>query len=440
MTRYQWTVFFAAWLGWGFDVFDGLLFNFVAPVCVPRLLGVAPGDPATAARVAAVTGHRHLGAARRLGDGRHPLRLRHRPPRPLADAAAHDAHLRHRDRGLRVRARRRGRSPPSASSPASASAASGRPARASSRRSCRASRRVAAGALLYTSAPVGILLAGLVNDVLTKRIAVLAAQPDLAWRLVFLTGLLPARVRALDPAPRATSRRCGAASAAQRPRLARALRARAPARDASAGSRMCLVTLVTWWATNAFLPFVVGAPRRARTPAPPRSRGNMTCATLLFKLGGFLGTLATIPLARLGRRPLFAHLPRRRGAVDLDDLRSRLGAGDAHAAPLPRRPHRLRRRRRLQLLPARAVPDAAARHGQRLLLQHRVATSRPPGRSSSAGRSARRRRRWTRSAGSRSCRSSGSAWCRSSSRRRRACAIPDRARPCGRVTPCGRSV
>ena len=45
MTRYQWTVFFAAWLGWGFDVFDGLLFNFVAPVCVPRLLGVAPGDP-----------------------------------------------------------------------------------------------------------------------------------------------------------------------------------------------------------------------------------------------------------------------------------------------------------------------------------------------------------------------------------------------------------
>ena len=31
LTRYQWTVFFAAWLGWGFDIFDGLLFNFVAP-------------------------------------------------------------------------------------------------------------------------------------------------------------------------------------------------------------------------------------------------------------------------------------------------------------------------------------------------------------------------------------------------------------------------
>src|SRR5207247_982543 len=44
MTRYQWLVLFAAWLGWGFDVFDGLLFNLVAPVCLPRLLGVAAGD------------------------------------------------------------------------------------------------------------------------------------------------------------------------------------------------------------------------------------------------------------------------------------------------------------------------------------------------------------------------------------------------------------
>src|SRR2546425_1954272 len=56
MSRYQWLVFFAAWLGWGFDVFDGLLFNFVAPVCVPSLLGIVPGDPGGAARVTAATG------------------------------------------------------------------------------------------------------------------------------------------------------------------------------------------------------------------------------------------------------------------------------------------------------------------------------------------------------------------------------------------------
>src|SRR3954453_3841932 len=45
MNGYQWTVLLAAWLGWGFDVFDGLLFNYVAPNCVPTLLGLTIGSP-----------------------------------------------------------------------------------------------------------------------------------------------------------------------------------------------------------------------------------------------------------------------------------------------------------------------------------------------------------------------------------------------------------
>lgn len=45
MNGYQWTVLFAAWLGWGFDVFDGLLFNYVAPNCVPTLLHLQIGSP-----------------------------------------------------------------------------------------------------------------------------------------------------------------------------------------------------------------------------------------------------------------------------------------------------------------------------------------------------------------------------------------------------------
>ena len=44
MNRYQWTVLFAAWLGWGFDIFDGLLFNYVAPNAVPTLLGLEIGS------------------------------------------------------------------------------------------------------------------------------------------------------------------------------------------------------------------------------------------------------------------------------------------------------------------------------------------------------------------------------------------------------------
>jgi MFS family permease len=45
MNAYQWTVLFAAWIGWGFDVFDGLLFNYVAPNCIPALLGLKIGTP-----------------------------------------------------------------------------------------------------------------------------------------------------------------------------------------------------------------------------------------------------------------------------------------------------------------------------------------------------------------------------------------------------------
>src|SRR5262245_57485289 len=56
MDSYQWTVLFAAWLGWGFDVFDGLLFNFVAPNCVPTLLGLAIGSPEAKAATLRWTG------------------------------------------------------------------------------------------------------------------------------------------------------------------------------------------------------------------------------------------------------------------------------------------------------------------------------------------------------------------------------------------------
>jgi len=45
LTRYQWLVLFASWMGWGLDVFDGLLFNFVAPNCIPTLLGLPLGSP-----------------------------------------------------------------------------------------------------------------------------------------------------------------------------------------------------------------------------------------------------------------------------------------------------------------------------------------------------------------------------------------------------------
>eukprot|EP00906_Rhabdomonas_costata_P019497 RCo028456 len=56
MTRYQWLVLFAAWLGWGFDIFDAYLFNNVAPNCVPSLLGIPLGTPEAAAATVRWTG------------------------------------------------------------------------------------------------------------------------------------------------------------------------------------------------------------------------------------------------------------------------------------------------------------------------------------------------------------------------------------------------
>src|SRR3954463_4489452 len=57
MNRYQWTVLLAAWLGWGFDVFDGLLFNYVAPTCVPTLLHLAADSPEAKAATLQWTGY-----------------------------------------------------------------------------------------------------------------------------------------------------------------------------------------------------------------------------------------------------------------------------------------------------------------------------------------------------------------------------------------------
>src|SRR5258708_34717986 len=56
MNGYQWTVLFAGWLGWGFDIFDSLLMNYVAPTAVPTLLGIAIGTPEAQAATLRWTG------------------------------------------------------------------------------------------------------------------------------------------------------------------------------------------------------------------------------------------------------------------------------------------------------------------------------------------------------------------------------------------------
>ena len=52
-------------------------------------------------------------------------------------------------------------------------------------------KRILGGALLYTSAPIGLLLATFVNDVFTRQLDSLASDPSMSWRAGFLTGLSP---------------------------------------------------------------------------------------------------------------------------------------------------------------------------------------------------------------------------------------------------------
>ena len=297
LTRYQLTVFVAAWLGWGFDVFDGLLFNFVAPLCVPRLLGVAANDPRVTTATGAITSILLVGWATggilfgRLTDriGRSRTLLATMLIYATATAACALAPNVWVLGALRF----------VASLGIGGEWAAGASLVAEV---FPPHRRIAGGALLYTSAPLGILLAGAVNDVLTRQVGALAARPDLAWRVVFLSGLVPAVialwVRRRVHEPEAWTRLDGP------PARLRELFAAPHRRATLGGLALSVVTLLTWWAMSAFLPFVM------RHAAGPDASADATAALVArantwFTLGGFAGTVATIPLARLGRRRLF---------------------------------------------------------------------------------------------------------------------------------------
>ena len=187
MTRYQWTVLFAAWLGWGFDVFDGLLFNYVAPNCVPTLLGLADRIAGGEERDAVLDRIADLDAAARLGRGRRAVRLCLRPHRAHTHADADDAAVCARHGGLRLRAEYLGADVVPPGGQHSASAANGRRAPRWSRRWCRRSgawrparcstprrRWACSSRRSSTSSVAGVWL----KD-----------DPEVSWRYVFLFGL-----------------------------------------------------------------------------------------------------------------------------------------------------------------------------------------------------------------------------------------------------------
>ncbi|HTQ06447.1 MAG TPA: MFS transporter [Polyangiaceae bacterium] len=304
LTRYQWLVLFAAWLGWGFDVFDGLLFNFVAPICVPNLLHLAPGAPATQKVVfiwtAALTSVILIGWAiggilfGRVTDrlGRSRTLLFTMLTYAIGTAACAFAPniwvltLFRFISGLGI----------------GGEWAAGATLVAES---MPPGRRVVTGSLLYTSASAGLFLATIVNDTLTHRLTVIASDPSLSWRAVFLTGLIPAAVAV---AIRYNIKEPEAWQPSDAPAVA-ALFEPPVRRRTLGGLAMSFVALITWWSSSTFIQVVASnlAVKLKLSPAEfAATRAHfIAIGSNAFNVGGLVGTLLNIPIAKLGRRNLY---------------------------------------------------------------------------------------------------------------------------------------
>jgi MFS family permease len=312
LTRYQWIVLFAAWLGWGFDIFDGLLFNYVAPNAIPTLLGLEIGSPearsATLYWTGLITAIFLVGWA--VGGVLFgPISDRYGRKRVLlitmvlyAVGTALCAFVTSIEQLIVCRV--------IASLGIGGEWAAGCALVAEV---VPEDQRVEAGAVLYTAAPFGLFLATGVNALVAGYF--FADVPEVSWRYVLIFGLLPAAfaiwVRTFVKEP---ERWETAAAKAPPPRLRELFTPEIWPRTRSA-LLVALIALLTWWSCNAFIPVVVAGLAQAealqlgldRTATSILTESWKTQATTIFNLGGLIGTLLTIPLAkRWGRKPMFA--------------------------------------------------------------------------------------------------------------------------------------
>lgn len=310
MNGYQWMVVLAAWLGWGFDVFDGLLFNYVAPNCVPTLLGLTIGSPeakaATLRWTGVLTSALLIGwavggilfgkLADRIGRSRTLLltMLIYAAGTALCATATNIWMLAF----FRI----------VASLGIGGEWAAGA---AMVAETVPEKRRVEAGAILYSSAPFGLFLATFVN----YRIAGVWMKdtPETSWRFVFLCGLLPALVAFVVRFFLKEPERWKRVTSLKPPAL-RELFDKVNFPATRSGFLMALIALIGWWSCNAFIPVVSTGLAQARALEQGLDRSATlalvehwkTIATNAFNWGGLVGTLLTVPAAKfLGRKTMF---------------------------------------------------------------------------------------------------------------------------------------
>jgi MFS family permease len=311
LSGYHWIVLAAAWLGWGFDVFDALLFNFVAPNCVPALLGLPLGSPE--AREATVFWTGILTSILLVGWAAGGLMFgwfadRYGRKRALfitialyacgtaLCAIATDMWQLVLFRVL-------------ASLGIGGEWAVGAALVAEA---VPENRRVEAATVVYTSSPLGIMLASTVNYHIAG--VWLVDSPETSWRFVFLCGLAPVILAFLARLFVRESEVWQQQARNSQPPALRELFSKDIRALTLSGMVAAVTALLTWWACNAFVPLlgatlaneyaaqsgITGEAARALSEAWKSQASNG------FNLGGLLGALAAIPLARvMGRRTMF---------------------------------------------------------------------------------------------------------------------------------------
>jgi MFS family permease len=137
-------------------------------------------------------------------------------------------------------------------------------------------------------------------------------RPELSWRVIFLAGLIPAAVALLVRKFVREPERWKAVAGAV-PSLGELFRGDTLKLTLS-GLGTAIVALVMWWSCNAFIPLVAnglaGVEAKLQGLEPAAAQGLKEAwkatATNAFNIGGLIGTLLTVPLAKMaGRKAMF---------------------------------------------------------------------------------------------------------------------------------------
>jgi MFS family permease len=312
LSRYQWKVLFAAWLGWGFDIFDGLLFNYVAPNCVPTLLSLTIGSPEAKAATLYWTGL--LTAILLIGWAIGGVFFGQ-----LADRIG-----RSKTMTITILLYALGtascafapniwflmlcRTVASLGIGGEWAAGAALVAEVVPERS-----RIESGAILFTSAPIGLFLATYINYQIAG--VIFAESPEISWRYVFLCGLIPAAIAFLVRIFIKEPDRWQEIRNKQKPPQLKELFDRHHLPLTISGLLMALFALLTNWSSNAFIPVVAtglaNATANAQNLDPKATLALVenwkALGTNSANWGALVGALLTIPAAKyLGRKKMFA--------------------------------------------------------------------------------------------------------------------------------------